>query len=48
MTSPDLSPTDFTVAHAVVPATYREPAASHGTPGGFGTTWSAGRLTASA
>ncbi len=47
-TSPRFSPTDCMVAQAVVPATYREPAASHGTFAGLGTTWSPGRLTASA
>ena len=47
-TSPCFSPTDCMVAQAVVPATYREPAASHGTFAGLGTTWSAGRPTASA
>src|ERR1035437_4842795 len=46
--SPGLPPAAWIVAHAVTPATNSEPAASQETPAGFGTSWRAGTLTASA
>src|ERR1019366_8849274 len=46
--SPGLTPAAWIDGHAVTPATNSEPAASQETPAGFGTSWRAGTLTASA